>query len=267
MTMRLMGKTLMLGWALLSLGGCTTALPPEKTEAIGGPFNEQVKQGYLQLAGPVSVPFGSDYGHFQDKARHAMLGDVVYPDRVASYEVPPGAARDEALALRYRLVAALEDGGRERSPVEAALAQVSFDCWLSELGPMPPSQDGEACKETMLASLSEMEAGLAGPTEPYSVYFESGSAELSPAAQGVIAEAASAAELARPQQIEVVGYTDASGSVEANQILAARRAQAVADALVEAGAAPGAVEVSGQGEASVTSLATESRRVDIVFAR
>jgi hypothetical protein len=242
--MRRMGKTLWIGWALLSLGACTTALPPEKTEAIGGPFNEQVKEGYLQLAGPVSMPFGSGYAHFRDKARHAMLGDVVYPDRVASYELPPVPARDEALALRYRLVAALEDGGRERTPVDAAIAQVSFDCWLSELRSMPLSREGQACKETMLAALSEMEAGLAGPTEPYSVYFESGSAELSPAARSAIAEAARAAALARPQQIEVV-----------------------ADALVEAGAAPGVVEVSGQGEASVTSLATESRRVDIVFAR
>jgi outer membrane protein OmpA-like peptidoglycan-associated protein len=265
--MRRMGKMLWAGWALLSLGACTTALPPEKTEAIGGPFNERVKEGYLQLAGPVSVPFGSEYANFHDKAERAMLGDVVYPDRVASHELPPGPAREEALALRYRLVEALEDGGRERTPVDAAIAQVNFDCWLSELGPMPLSREGQVCKETMLAALSEMKAGLAGPTEPHSVYFESGSAELSPAARIVIAEAARAAGLARPQQIEVVGYTDASGSVEANRILAGRRAQAVADALVEAGAAPGAVEVSGEGEASVTSLATESRRVDIVFTR
>jgi outer membrane protein OmpA-like peptidoglycan-associated protein len=262
-----MDRQLRVGFILLSLGACTTALPPEKTEAIGGPFNEQVKEGYLQLAGPASMPLGSDYAHFRGKARHAMLGDVVYPDRVASYELPPGPARDEALALRYRLVEALEAGGRERAPVDAAIAQVNFDCWLSELGPMPPSREGEACKETMLAALSKMAAGLAGPTEPYSVYFESGSAELSLAARSVIDEAARAAGLARPQQIEVVGYTDLSGSVEANQILAARRAQAVADALVEAGASPGAVETSGEGEASVTDLAQESRRVDIVFTR
>lgn len=264
--MRRMGNTLGIGCVLLSLGACTTALPPEKTEAIGGPFNEQVKQGYLQLAGPVSVPFGSEHARFRGKAQQAMLGDVVYPDRVAGYDLPPGPVRDEALALRYRLVEALEAGGRERTPVDAAIAQVNFDCWLSEIGPMPPTREGEVCKETMVAALVDMEAGLAGPTEPYSIFFESGSADLSQAARRVVEEAARAAGLARPQQIEVVGYTDPSGSVEANQILSARRAQAVADALVEAGASPGAVEVSGQGEGSVTGVAQESRRVDIIFA-
>jgi OmpA-OmpF porin, OOP family len=265
--MQRMDEQLRIGFILLSLSACTTALPPEKTEAIGGPFNEQVKEGYLQLAGPSSVSFGPEYAHFHGKAERAMLGDVVYPDRVASYDLPPGPARDEALAVRYRLVEALEAGGRERAPVDAAIAQVNFDCWLSELASMPLSREGEVCKETMLAALSDMEAGLAGPTEPYSVYFESGSAEFSEAARDVIDEAARAAGLARPQQIEVVGYTDASGSVEANQILAIRRAQAVADALVEAGAAPGAVVTSGQGEASVTSLAQEGRRVDIIFGQ
>jgi len=265
--MRHRGHTLWIGCVLLSLGACTTALPPEKTEAIGGPFNDRVKEGYLQLAGPVSVPFGSEYAHFHNKAERAMLGEIVYPDRVAGYDLPPGPVRDDALALRYRLVEALEAGARERTPVDAAIAQVNFDCWLSELGAGPPSPEGQACKETMLAALVEMEAGLAGPTEPYSVHFESGSAELSPAALRVIEKAARAAGLARPQQIEVVGYTDASGSVEANQILSARRAQAVADALVEAGAAPGAVEVAGRGEATVTAIPTESRRVDIVFTR
>ena len=263
--MQRMDKQLRVGFILLSLGACTTALPPEKTEAIGGPFNDQVKEGYLQLAGPASMPFGSDNAHFRGKAHHAMLGDVVYPDRVAGYDLPRGPVRDEALALRYRLVEALEAGGRERTPVDAAIAQVNFDCWLSEIGPMPPTREGGACKKSMLAALSKMEAGLAGPTEPYSVHFESGSAELSAAARRVIDEAARAAGLARPQQIEVVGYTDPSGSVEANQILAARRAQAVADALVESGASPGAVEVAGRGEASMTSIPSESRRVDIVF--
>jgi outer membrane protein OmpA-like peptidoglycan-associated protein len=263
--MQRMDRQLRVGFILLSLGACTTALPPEKTEAIGGPFNEQVKEGYLHLAGPTSVSFESDHAHFRGKAQQAMLGDVVYPDRVASSELPTGPSRDEALALRYRLVEALENGGRERAPVDAAIAQVSFDCWLSELGSMPLSREGEACKESMLAALSKMEAGLAGPTEPYSIYFEGGSAELSAAARRVIDEAARAAGLARPQRIEVVGFTDPSGSVEANQILAARRAQAVADALVESGASPGAVEASGEGEASITALPQESRRVDIVF--
>ena len=265
--MQRVNEQLRVGFILLSLGACTTALPPEKTEAIGGAFNEQVKEGYLQLAGPVSVPFGSDHSRFRGKAQQAMLGDVVYPDRVASHDLPPRPARDEALALRYRLVEALEAGARERAPVDAAIAQVNFDCWLSEVRRMPLSREGEVCKESMLAALSKLEAGLAGPTEPYSVYFESGSAELSQAARQVIAEAARAAGLARPQQIEVVGYTDPSGSVEANQILAERRAQVVADALVEAGASPGAVEASGEGEASIAALAQESRRVEIIFAR
>ena len=34
----------------LGLAACTTALPPDKVTAIGGPFNEALKDGYVRLA-------------------------------------------------------------------------------------------------------------------------------------------------------------------------------------------------------------------------
>ena len=62
-----------------------------------------------------------------------MLGDEVWPDRVASRRMP-AHARDTMLVERARLVDALEASARRQSPREAAKAQVGFDCWLGEVG-------------------------------------------------------------------------------------------------------------------------------------
>ena len=124
-----------LAWAglLIGLGACTTALPPEKTTALGGPFNEEVKQGYLRLAEaqPALTDF-ADWYHFRGKARNAMLGNTVWPDKVASRAIP-AAAQPEAVAQRERLLRVLEGGGRVAAPADAAAAQTNFDCWLEEL--------------------------------------------------------------------------------------------------------------------------------------
>ena len=58
-----------------------------------------------------------------------MLGDAVWPDEVARVAAPMQA---ELAAQRDRLLAVLDAGGRALAPEDAALAQVSFDCWLSE---------------------------------------------------------------------------------------------------------------------------------------
>ena len=122
----------LLGLLGLLLGACT-ALPPDKTEALGPVFNEDAKQGYVALAGSTWDAGDWDFIHFDRKAEQAMLGDEVWPDRVAS-RLMPASARETMLVERARLVDALEASARRQSPREAAKAQVSFDCWLDEVG-------------------------------------------------------------------------------------------------------------------------------------
>lgn len=71
--------------------------------------------------------------------------------------------------------------------------------------------------------------------------------------------------------VVIVGHTDNTGSSEFNQSLSERRANAVADVLINAGTRAGRIAASGRGEASpiATNLTPEgraqNRRVDIII--
>lgn len=249
---------------VLALGACTTALPPEETEALGGPFNEAVKEGYVQLAaaewGDVDVPAAR---HFRRKARDAMVGDVVWPDKVGSRKVPTEYQR-EAVELRERLVAVLESSARETAPVEAALAQVNFDCWLKELTRAPRGDAAVACKDAFLTNLVDAEASLP-PPEPFTVFFDEGSDRLDQQGRAVVENAADLVERVDPARIDVLGYADTFGPASQNQEIAQRRARAVANALVGAGVPSGLINAEGRGEATISPIQRENRRAEIVF--
>ncbi|MGI9487997.1 MAG: hypothetical protein ACR2RF_19365, partial [Geminicoccaceae bacterium] len=122
----------LVGSLLMVASACTTALPPEKTEALGMPFNEQLKDRYLQLAASRRSSLDFDYFHFRSKAESALLGDVVEPDSVADHDICLGWQPD-VLAARERLLGLLDNGARFKTAGTAAEAQVDFDCWLDEL--------------------------------------------------------------------------------------------------------------------------------------
>lgn len=246
----------------LGLAACTTALPPDKVTAIGGPFNEALKEGYVTLADEQwSEVHLDEWHHFHDKARSAMLGDVVWPDKVASRAVP-AAAQDEALVVRERLLRALEGGARESAPLDAAAAQVGFDCWLEELERHTDPARFSDCREVALGSLERAESTLIDT--PYLVYFERGSDRLDPVAENVVTRAARAAYIARPGTIAVTGFADASGRAGDNQALSLRRAEAVAEALRATGVATGDIRIAARGAIAGASE-RQARRVEIAF--
>lgn len=248
------------GVLAVGLGACTTALPPERTQALGPPYNEAVKEAYLQLAtqeAPVIIPATS----YRAKARAAMLGDMVWPDKVGAHPDVPPAVRPEALAIRERLVTALLADATERAPEESAQAVASFDCWLRELEGGSPATK---CEQALMAALPEIETAAAAATVPehYQVFFPSGGAELDAEARAVVDEVAHAARLAEPAEISLAGFADPSGSPDRNQTLSERRAEAVADALVGAGIPARTIATEGLG-ATETLTEPASRRVDI----
>jgi OmpA-OmpF porin, OOP family len=256
-------STLLLPLALgLGLAACTTALPPDKVTAMGGPFNERLKEGYLKLADGQWSDFHLDeWYHFQDKARSAMLGDTVWPDRVAG-RVVPGPAQTQAMEVRERLLRTLEGGARSTAPEDAAAAQVAFDCWLEELERSTAPDRVSDCQEIAQTSLQRAEASLIHT--PYLVYFERGSDQLDPDAMNVVTQAAWAAEVAEPTSIEVTGYADVSGSASDNQALSRRRAEAVAEALRRSGGTTGDIRVGARGAVTGASE-RQARRVEITF--
>jgi OmpA-OmpF porin, OOP family len=242
-------------------GACTTVLAPERTTALGPPFNEALKERYLELGSSKWQEGSWEILHFRDKARSAMLGDLVYPDRVTGV---PSDAQGELIEQRERLLLFLDAGARELVPEDAAEAQVGFDCWLS--GVKATHQLDSGCRETFAAALGRTEqAVLAELPASYVVPFESGSDVIGGEGLNVATAVARAVPLVEPARIEVVGHADPSGSAAANEALSLRRAENVAAALERAGVAAQLLDVQSRGTSGAPIDAALGRRVEVMF--
>ncbi|MGH6898636.1 MAG: OmpA family protein [Geminicoccaceae bacterium] len=259
--MRPVVKWFLVGMLAMTGGACTTVLAPERTPALGPPFNEALKERYLELGSSKWQEGSWAILHFRDKARSAMLGDLVYPDRVTSV---PSGLQGELVEGREGLLLFLDAGGRELVPEAAAEAQVGFDCWLSDV--KATRQLDSECRETFMAALDRTEqAVLAELPESYVVLFESGSDVLGGDGLNVATFVARAVPLVEPAQIEVVGYADASGSAAANEALSLSRAENVAAALERAGVSAQLLDVQSRGATAAPIDGAEGRRVEVSF--
>src|ERR1700738_5069396 len=86
------------------------------------------------------------------------------------------------------------------------------------------------------------------PPMTYTVYFDYNSSQLGPAAREVVRFAADAYKARPPSPVQVIGYTDPSGSAGYNQRLSLRRANAVAGELQSDGVPPSALVGRRPGE-------------------
>ena len=104
------------------------------------------------------------------------------------------------------------------------------------------------------------------------VLFDSGEADLKPAANRTVLKVVQFLQLNPRRVIRIEGYTDSDGDQQLNQQLSKDRAQAVADALSDLGVDAKRIQVQGYGEASpvsdnASSLGrAQNRRVEIVFS-
>jgi outer membrane protein OmpA-like peptidoglycan-associated protein len=98
-------------------------------------------------------------------------------------------------------------------------------------------------------------------------YFDYDSSKLKP---GALAELTRISEILNkyPQTtIEIGGHTDTRGAEQYNQMLSSRRAEAVKNALIQNGVAPGRMMAIGYGESRpISSNHAVNRRVEIVIA-
>ncbi len=93
------------------------------------------------------------------------------------------------------------------------------------------------------------------------VNFEFDSAELTAGSKATLDAAVAIMKRNADDKIEIAGHTDSMGSVEYNQGLSQRRAQAVADFLIGKGANAANISVKGYGELQpVADNATEAGR-------
>jgi outer membrane protein OmpA-like peptidoglycan-associated protein len=111
----------------------------------------------------------------------------------------------------------------------------------------------------------------AEPARTYLVFFDWDRADLSARARQIVAEAATASTHVQTTQIDVNGYTDASGSAEYNKGLSLRRGESVEAELVRDGVPRDSIVVSGFGENNPLVPTAkgvrepQNRRVEIVL--
>lgn len=96
-------------------------------------------------------------------------------------------------------------------------------------------------------------------------YFAVGQADLAPGAVDALAEAIAAAQAGNA--LAISGFHDATGSLEANEELAKRRAQAVRDVLSAAGVKPESLQLSKPAVTTGTGNNAEARRVEVSIVR
>ncbi|AWK89084.1 OmpA family protein [Azospirillum thermophilum] len=178
------------------------------------------------------------------------LNGVSDKDWVFAYQGIVGAAYSMtdnlALTIDYRYFATLDP---------------DFD-----LGPV--TSKGEYRNHTIMAGLRysfgaparAMPAVATAPAAPmeqqrpqteYLVFFDWDKANITPASDKIIGDAAAAAGQVRAVGIHVIGHTDTSGAPAYNQKLSLRRAEAVRRALIAKGVTATQITVEGKGESQL----------------
>ena len=266
--MKQIAKLAVAGFAVLALAACETDNldsynAAQSATPSGTAFDNALHRGYAQLASEEQNPYG-DYtsdiparNEFSARALSAAAGDTVLPEMVSARMIPDVEV-DGANETRRRLVAALDAGGRTKAPEAAARAQVMFDCWLEQLEENYQPADIARCRQGLDEALAAVEEALRPPApepvaeapqaEPFLVFFDLDSSDITAESAEIIRAAADVARASGAAAIEVVGHTDTSGSNAYNDALSVRRAEAVRDELVKNGVVIDAISVEGKGE-------------------
>jgi OOP family OmpA-OmpF porin len=272
------------------LAGCAqTTVFEELNDAqpTGSPFSQAQFRDYAVLArsfGTTEEPSGQSFDAqgsmsltgtdatteslaiaFAQKALSAARGEEPLPEAA-----PDGDA--DAEALRLRLLRGL-DQGRDKAPEIAARAQADFDCWILNGRIETQKAASQQCRRSFDVSLAQLERAVniaAAPapapvtttttttttttmatTTDYQVYFDFDSWSLTAEDLTTIGQAVAAAKAGGQSRVTIVGHTDTSGSVEYNLKLSVRRAGVVKDTMVQMGARPEAIQVSGVGKSDL----------------
>ena len=246
--------------SVLALGACTsTKMVDEAARAApaGSEFNRDLQQQYVALAeSERSEGDRTSAQHYAAKALEASSGTAVGPDDIAARNAArafkvTGDAEKQLTAARSRLLANLNDPAAAKNPAAAAKAQTSFDCWLEQQQEGWQYGDIAACRKEFDTAMASLDAAkvAAAPAKKASVervvYFKFDSDQLIPSSQSEMANLVREAELSKPKSVQIISYTDLSGTKEYNAKLAAMRGQSIEEKLREAG--PEVIKVDARG--------------------
>ena len=214
-----------------------------------------------------------DYPYFAEKGL-AAAATLATPATLAPTPTDPAdwaLAADQQRRLRdarHRLAATLANDADRTLPETAAIAQVSYDCWVEQQEEGYQPDDIAACRDRFNRNMARIDAVKAFPR---AVFFPLDSAYLDTRAREIIARmAAKAIRLGAPR-VTIQGHTDRSGAAAYNLRLSLRRADEVRALLIAAGVPPGRIAVSAAGERRLRAPTPDNvahrdnRRVEVTF--
>ncbi|MGF1561220.1 MAG: OmpA family protein [Geminicoccaceae bacterium] len=201
-------------------------------EPHGPEFNQALRVEYLDYAdGQYDGYQYADFDHFIRKAVNSAKGEMVLPDTVGSRRIP-GDAQGELEAARARLMAALDGNARKNQPMQAAIAQVAFDCWLERTEDRAKQEFIDECKNRF----NEAMLAIEGPgIREYIVFFAFDRSDLSPIAVETLDTVVANATAGEEARVFIVGHADRAGPESYNLGLSERRARSVAGYLTANG--------------------------------
>jgi len=233
----------------------------------GSAFTQALFQNYAYLArsfGESGDTTGSLFDTASDSSALAEAFATKALIAAKGTEVEPEPASSDAAASRDRLMRALAEG-KDRFPTDAARAQADFDCWMLNRSVDSQHAAADQCRASFNNTIARLEADLhphavfvpspAAPAANYTIYFNFGSWTLTGEELTTLQQAIAAARAGQQTRITIVGHTDTSGSAQYNQELSVKRANVVAETLVDMGARRDAIQTSGVGE---TDLAVQT---------
>lgn len=266
--------------ASVTLVGCAeySVNKLRSTVPQGSEFTKALAGEYLKFSESEYRIHIDDYSawKFARKGQDAAMGTEIAPVELAEYDLPE-SAMGELTASRARLVHALNSQGKTMYPVEAAKAQVMFDCWVEQQSENFQAQDINGCRDGFFKYVRLVELRLdeksaafdpsLGNRPTHKIFFNLGSSKISKEGMQVILDVAELVKkfMASDQDMRVFvyGYTDMSGSKSTNERLAKHRADNVRHALVRAGVPNKMIDNEGKGRIDGPKVDQNNRRVDI----
>jgi OOP family OmpA-OmpF porin len=230
------------------------------------PFSAALQQEYITIAQREVDEADWEHGDlFARKGIAAGNGEMVMPEETANWMLPDDKAQVFADA-RGSLVSALDGGGREIAPDEAAIAQANFDCWIQEEeieNEGFQEKDIAYCRGLFWDNLAIVQTAIAPKPVPepmaepvpapepvardYLVFFDFDKTNIRADAASILDRVAEAMAEIGSNSVTLVGHTDTMGPAEYNQTLSVERAMSVADFLKSKGITRG-ISTSGVGQ-------------------
>jgi OOP family OmpA-OmpF porin len=177
------------------------------------------------------------------KATAAARGEAIEPQNPAERMLPSDKVAEIQDAYA-RLNARLAEGFRDADPEKAGVAIGSFDCWIEQQEENFQEADIAACRDAFEAAMYVEPAPEMISLES-DVFFDFDKSNIRPEAVPILEDVARQLVADTTMNILVWGHTDTVGSLEYNQGLSERRANAVASFLESRGVDRSRMTVEG----------------------